>query len=231
MSHQRFEVEPGIELNIAIDDCTDPWSSAETILMVHGLAESGEAWRGWVPHLSRHYRVARIDLRGFGRSTPMPANHPWNMERLLDDLAAVIKYLGCKKVHLIGAKSGGSMVLTMAARKPELVQSVIAGRGETNGIRFLSEAGVERIFESQINAYDPVLGRVSHMGMGYGLSNDSMPIGPHACYWGGYGGSVIIMDLDADLTVAYMMNRMELGLSGDVRGATVAMAAAVAAAG
>ena len=117
------------------------------------------------------------------------------------------------------------------ARSVALVQSVIAGRGETNGIRFLSEAGVERIFESQINAYDPVLGRVSHMGMGYGLSNDSMPIGPHACYWGGYGGSVIIMDLDADLTVAYMMNRMELGLSGDVRGATVAMAAAVAAAG
>ena len=126
MSHQRFEVEPGIELNIAIDDCTDPWSSAETILMVHGLAESGEAWRGWVPHLSRHYRVARVDLRGFGRSTPMPANHPWNMERLLGDLTAVIKYLGCRKVHLIGAKSGGSMVLTMAARKPELVQSVIA---------------------------------------------------------------------------------------------------------
>lgn len=117
------------------------------------------------------------------------------------------------------------------ARSVALVQSVIAGRGETNGIRFLSEAGVERIFESQINAFDPVLGRVSHMGMGYGLSNDSMPIGPHACYWGGYGGSVIIMDLDADLTVAYMMNRMELGLSGDVRGATVAMAAAVAAAG
>ena len=65
MSTQRYEVEPGIELNIVIDDCTDPWDSAETILMVHGLAESGEAWRGWVPHLCRKYRVARVDLRGF----------------------------------------------------------------------------------------------------------------------------------------------------------------------
>jgi pimeloyl-ACP methyl ester carboxylesterase len=94
--------------------------------MVHGLAESTAAWRGWVPHLARHYRVARVDLRGYGRSTPMPADYPWNMARLLDDLAAVIKYLGCTKVHLIGAKSGGSMVLTMAARLPHLVRSVVA---------------------------------------------------------------------------------------------------------
>lgn len=114
------------------------------------------------------------------------------------------------------------------ARSVALVQSIIANRGETGGRRFLSEATVDRIFDSQINAYDPVLNRVSHMGIGYGLSNESMPIGPRACYWGGYGGSVIIMDLDAQLTVAYMMNKMELGLSGDVRGATIAMAAAFA---
>jgi pimeloyl-ACP methyl ester carboxylesterase len=126
MASHRFEVEPGVELNIEIDDFTDPWSQPETILMVHGLAESGAAWRGWVPHLARHYRVARVDLRGFGRSTPMPADYAWDMARLLSDLAAVIAHLGCTQVHLIGAKSGGSMVLTMAARMPQLVRSVIA---------------------------------------------------------------------------------------------------------
>ena len=116
------------------------------------------------------------------------------------------------------------------ARSVALVQSIIANRGETAGQRFLSGAMVDRIFDSQINAFDPVLGRVSHMGIGYGLSNESMPIGPRACYWGGYGGSVIIMDLEEQLTVAYMMNKMELGLSGDFRGANIAMAAAIAAA-
>lgn len=44
------------------------------------------------------------------------------------------------------------------------------------------------------------------------------------------GGSLIIVDLDAELTVAYVMNRMEGGLVGDLRGATVAMTAAMAAA-
>jgi pimeloyl-ACP methyl ester carboxylesterase len=150
MASQRFSVEPGVELNIEIDDYTDPWSQPATVLMVHGLAESTAAWRGWVPHLARGYRVARVDLRGFGRSTPMPANYVWNMERLLDDLAAVIAHLGCKQVHLVGAKSGGSMVLTMAARMPQLVRSVvavtppvIAAAGTTQWLVQIEAEGVE----------------------------------------------------------------------------------------
>jgi 3-oxoadipate enol-lactonase len=150
MANQRFTVEPGVELNIEIDDYTDPWAPAETILMVHGLAESTAAWRGWVPHLARHYRVARLDLRGFGRSTPMAADYHWEMSRLLDDLAAVIKHLGCEQVHLVGAKSGGSMVLTMAARKPELVRSVvavtppvIAAAGTTDWLVQIEAEGIE----------------------------------------------------------------------------------------
>lgn len=65
-------------------------------------------------------------------------------------------------------------------------------------------------------------------GMGYGLSGELIPIGPHACFWGGWGGSIVINDFDARLTVTYVMNRMESGLVGDVRGAGVAFAAAMA---
>ena len=54
-----------------------------------------------------------------------------------------------------------------------------------------------------------------------------MPLGPRACYWGGYGGSVIIMDQDAELAVSYVMNRMEMGLVGDTRGAALVLAAVV----
>ena len=48
-----------------------------------------------------------------------------------------------------------------------------------------------------------------------------MPIGPRACYWGGYGGSLIVVDQDKDVAVAYVMNRMESGVVGDERGATI----------
>ncbi len=56
-------------------------------------------------------------------------------------------------------------------------------------------------------------------------------MGPRACFWGGYGGSLIVMDQDARLTVSYVMNRMESGLTGDLRGANVMMAAVMGLAG
>ena len=113
------------KLYYRVDDFTDPWRAAPTALFVHGLAESSEAWRGWVPHFARHFRVVRVDLRGFGRSTPMPAEFKWTMDALLDDLTALIRHLGCERVHLIGAKSGGSMALKLAADHPELVETLV----------------------------------------------------------------------------------------------------------
>ncbi len=120
-----FKRPDGCEIFYTIDNYTDPWRKAETILFVHGLAESGAAWRAWVPHFARRYRVVRMDLRGFGRSTPMPAEHEWSMNELLDDIEALIRHLGCERVHLVGAKSGGSMALAMAASRPALVQTLI----------------------------------------------------------------------------------------------------------
>ncbi|HLN06355.1 MAG TPA: serine hydrolase domain-containing protein [Acidimicrobiales bacterium] len=111
------------------------------------------------------------------------------------------------------------------ARSVAAIQSVIAGSGEARGVRLLSSKGCEPIFEEQANGTDLVLGVPLRFGMGYGLGNDLLPIGPRACYWGGYGGSVIVMDQETRLTVSYVMNRMEAGLVGDVRGVSIVMAA------
>jgi hypothetical protein len=56
-----------------------------------------------------------------------------------------------------------------------------------------------------------------------------MPIGPRCCFWGGYGGSLIVMDQDTQLTICYVMNKMESGLQGDMRGANIMLSAAAAA--
>jgi len=115
------------------------------------------------------------------------------------------------------------------ARSVAAVQSVIAGKGQSGGIRLLSPEGIDPIYEVQADGVDKVLGIHQRMGMGYGLSNPpEMPIGPRACYWGGYGGSVIVMDPDFDLTVCYVMNRMESGLVGDFRGINILFATAAA---
>ena len=114
------------------------------------------------------------------------------------------------------------------ARSVAAVQSVVAGKGQARGVRLFSPGTTERIFEEQANGVDKVLAVPLRMGMGYGLSSPpDMPIGPRAFYWGGYGGSVIVMDTDAELTVCYVMNRMESGLVGDLRGMNLLFAAVV----
>ena len=113
------------------------------------------------------------------------------------------------------------------ARSIVRAQTPMANGGEAFGKRILSEAGVRRVFEQQSSGTDLVLGIPVNFGMGYGINNPLMPIGPnkHIAYWGGYGGSIVLIDQDARLCVSYVMNRMEPGTTGDVRGLSLVMAA------
>jgi CubicO group peptidase (beta-lactamase class C family) len=117
------------------------------------------------------------------------------------------------------------------ARSVTAVQSIVAGDGEVSGVRLLSPGACDVIFEEQSDGKDLVLGVPLRFGMGYGLGNEMMPIGPRACYWGGYGGSLIVIDQTSKLTVSYVMNRMQSGLVGDLRGANIVMAAVMGLAG
>lgn len=112
------------------------------------------------------------------------------------------------------------------ARSVVIAQTPLANRGEAFGKRLLSEAGCKRIFDEQTNGQDLVLGMPVRFGMGYGLSSDMMPISPNpnTCFWGGWGGSLVVVDQDAHLCFAYVMNKMAGGTVGDARAGGPAMA-------
>ena len=97
------------------------------------------------------------------------------------------------------------------------MQSLVANGGSAFGRRLISEEGCKAIFDEQSNGQDLVLGVPIRFGMGYGLTSELMPMGPneHICYWGGWGGSSIVVDQDARLCVSYVMNKMEADLLGD----------------
>src|SRR5450432_2723954 len=80
-----LRVAPDLDMHYLIDDFTDPWRKSTAILLLHGNNESAAAWYGWAPHLARRYRVVRPDMRGFGESTPMPADFPWTLDIVIDD--------------------------------------------------------------------------------------------------------------------------------------------------
>jgi pimeloyl-ACP methyl ester carboxylesterase len=114
------------KLHYKIDDHTDPWTRAESVLFVHGFTESTEAWRQWIPHFSRRYRVIRIDQRGFGKSGAVAKDYRLTTERYVDDLVQVIESLADGRAHVVGGKSGGISVMMLAATRPERVKTITA---------------------------------------------------------------------------------------------------------
>ena len=65
------------------------------------------------------------------------------------------------------------------ARSVARVQSVLSHGGEIDGIRLLSTAGCDVVFERQISGEDLILPLPVTFGMGYGISSPEMPIGPN----------------------------------------------------
>ena len=109
------------------------------------------------------------------------------------------------------------------ARGAALAQAVVAHGGEFNGVRLLSSETIDLIFEEQAQGNDIVLGMPLRFGIGYGLPNESLPYLPdrRICFWGGWGGSLVIVDTDRQLVFTYMMNKMGDGTVGDARGAAL----------
>lgn len=97
------------------------------------------------------------------------------------------------------------------ARSVAQLQSIISHDGVRAGRRYLSPSTVERIFDVQADGVDRELGAHVRFGLGFGLPTpDSMPAVPEGrvCWWTGFGGSVVVNDLDRNTTIAYVMNKL-----------------------
>lgn len=113
------------------------------------------------------------------------------------------------------------------ARSVARVHAALACGGTLDGTRLLAPETVESILTEQSNGTDRVLGVPMRFGLGFGLMSDTIPLSPdeRSFFWGGWGGSIAVIDLESELSVAYTMNRMSSGMAGDMRGGTVAFAA------
>lgn len=105
------------------------------------------------------------------------------------------------------------------ARSVARIISALACGGEVDNVRLLSLETIEKSIEEQSYGPDLVLILPIRFGLGWGLTSKEMPIGPNprTFYWGGWGGSVAVVDLDAKLSFSYVMNKMNSSLTGDTR--------------
>jgi CubicO group peptidase (beta-lactamase class C family) len=112
------------------------------------------------------------------------------------------------------------------ARSVAEIHVMLANGGVAKGKRFLSDAGCRKALELQIEGPDLCLGAPARFGMGFGLGGGMVPLpNPQdSMYWGGYGGSLVLIDMKARTTIAYVMNKMAGTTTGDMRAFSLAMA-------
>lgn len=104
------------------------------------------------------------------------------------------------------------------ARSLAEIHTMLANGGVAKGKRFLSEAGCRKALELQVSGVDLVLGMPARFGLGFGLPDSFIPVAnPNTIFWGGYGGSLIVIDMDARTTFGYAMNKMAITTIGDAR--------------
>jgi CubicO group peptidase (beta-lactamase class C family) len=111
------------------------------------------------------------------------------------------------------------------ARSVAEIHAILANGGVAKEKRFLSEAGCRKVLELQVEGTDLVMNVPARFGMGFGLAGGMLPLpNPNSIFWGGYGGSLVIIDMDARTTFGYAMNKMIGTTTGDMRAFSLAMA-------
>lgn len=105
------------------------------------------------------------------------------------------------------------------ARSVARLQTPLACKGAAFGVNLLSEATASLVMQPRISGTDLVLGVPATFGLGFGINSAETPLSPNknACFWGGWGGSSILVDQDARLAVSFVMNKMFEGVLGDQR--------------
>ena len=97
------------------------------------------------------------------------------------------------------------------ARSIARIGAILANGGELDNKRILSYNTVENAIEKQIKGRDVVMFYSPvKWGLGFGLLNKNLLLGPKSFYWSGAGGSLCVMDLEKRLSIGYAMNKMNM---------------------
>ena len=132
--NSTFSTADGLQLAYYVDDFTDPWRKPDTVLLLHAAMGNSRRWFQWVPPLSRHYRVVRLDLRGHGNSQIPKPTDDFSLSLLVSDALALLDLVGADRAHIVGNSAGGYVSQQLAINHPNRVKS-LALFGSTPGLK------------------------------------------------------------------------------------------------
>ena len=111
------------------------------LLLINGLGSDHLEWLHQLPSFSGSFRVVVFDNRGTGRSGVPPG--PYTTAQMADDAAALLRFLGIARAHVLGVSLGGMIAQEVAIRHPDRVEGLVlgcTGPGGTLSIRPSPEA-------------------------------------------------------------------------------------------
>jgi CubicO group peptidase (beta-lactamase class C family) len=134
---------------------------------------------------------------------------------------AAIAHTSAWRAADLGAVNGHGNARSLAR-----MLSPISLGGVANSVELLSDSTIGRVFDVQSHGPDLVLAAPLKMGIGFGLSTPEVlpfvPAGERVCFWGGWGGSMVLINPDRRATATYVMNKMGQGTLGNERTARYA---------
>jgi CubicO group peptidase (beta-lactamase class C family) len=105
------------------------------------------------------------------------------------------------------------------ARSVARVTAAVACGGRLGGVCLMGAQTINKALEEQYYGIPSSFSIPIRFGIGFALNSKEIPMSPNSrvLWWGGWGGSIAVMDLDARLSYSYTMNKMSHAAIGDPR--------------
>jgi 3-oxoadipate enol-lactonase len=105
-----------------IDFYYESHGEGPAVVFAHGAGGNHASWYQQVPFFSRTNRVITFDHRGFGQSAD---TNGLGRGSFVDDLRALLDYLGVEQAALVAQSMGGATALGFAVRYPQRVTALV----------------------------------------------------------------------------------------------------------
>lgn len=96
------------------------------VVLLHGFPENWRSWRHQLgPLAEAGFCAVMPDLRGYGRSDAPRGVAAYAPERLVSDVAAIVRSTGAARAHIVGHDWGGVIAWWLAGAHPQLVDRLV----------------------------------------------------------------------------------------------------------
>jgi 3-oxoadipate enol-lactonase len=119
------------------------------VLFVHGVGGNRHHWDQQVAFLSKSFKAAAWDARGYGDSDDYEGPLRFDAD-FSADVLRVLDHFGEKKLHLVGLSMGGRIARNFALRHPDRLHSVTLANTSA-GIDAMTPEQVAKFVEERRN--------------------------------------------------------------------------------